>query len=118
MLAPPNSNNIVGDDDKENSNDFDEVVSKIMDLIYQFNLQQKQEGDFRILAEATYGRKEKAVEKRSQMVIDEDKDEELTWHPLPTRATRSQTKTKKPHKLSEAIENNVSAARKHEKTMF
>ena len=52
------------------------------------------------------------------MVIDEDKDEELTWHPLPTRATRSQTKTKKPHKLSEAIENNVSAARKHEKTMF
>ena len=52
------------------------------------------------------------------MVIDEDKDEELTWHSLPTRATRSQTKTKKPHKLSEAIENNVSAARKHEKTMF
>ena len=36
---------------------------------------------------ATYGRKEKAVVKRSQMVIDEDNDEEMTWHSLPTRVT-------------------------------
>ena len=36
---------------------------------------------------ATYGKKEKAVEKRSQMVIEEDKDEELTLHFLTTRAT-------------------------------
>ena len=37
---------------------------------------------------ATYGRKEKAVVKRSQMVIDEDNDEKMTWHSLPTRVTR------------------------------
>ena len=67
---------------------------------------------------ATYGRKEKVVEKRSQMVIDDENDEELTWHSLPTRVTQSQIKTKKPHKLSDYIKNNVSAARKHEKTMF
>ena len=66
---------------------------------------------------ATYGRKEKVVEKRSQMVIDDENDEELTWHSLPT-GTRSQIKTKKPHKLSDSIKNNVSAARKHEKSMF
>ena len=36
---------------------------------------------------ATYGRKENAVVKRSQMVIDEDNDEEMTWHSLPTRVT-------------------------------
>ena len=66
---------------------------------------------------ATYGRKEKVVEKRSQMVIDDENDEELTWHSLPT-GTRSQSKTKKPHNLSESIQKNVSAARKHEKTMF
>ena len=52
------------------------------------------------------------------MVIDEDNDEEMTWHPLSTRVTRSQIKTKKPHKLSDSIKNNVSAARKHEKSMF
>ena len=66
---------------------------------------------------ATYGRKEKVVEKRSQMVIDDENDEELTWHSLPT-GTRSQIKTKKPHKLSDSIKNNVSAVCKHEKTMF
>ena len=33
---------------------------------------------------AAYGRKEKAIEARSQMVIDDDRDEELTWHSLPT----------------------------------
>ena len=65
----------------------------------------------------TYGWKEKVVEKRSQMVIDDENDEELTWHSLPT-GTRSQIKNKKPHKLSESIHKNVSAARKHEKTMF
>ena len=63
---------------------------------------------------ATYGRKEKVVEKRSQIVFNED-NAEGTWHSFP-RVTRSQTK--KPHNLSETIENNVSAARKHEKTMF
>ena len=52
------------------------------------------------------------------MVIDDDNDEELTWHSLPTRVTRSQIKTKKPHKLNDSIKNNVFAARKHEKTMF
>ena len=51
------------------------------------------------------------------MVIDDENDEELTWHSLPT-GTRSQSKTKKPHNLSESIQKNVSAARKHEKTMF
>ena len=51
------------------------------------------------------------------MVIDDENDEELTWHSLPT-GTRSQIKTKKPHKLGESIQKNVSAARKHEKTMF
>ena len=64
---------------------------------------------------ATYGRKEKVVEKRSQIVFNEDNDTEGTWHSFP-RVTRSQTK--KPHNLSETIKNNVSAARKHEKTMF
>ena len=67
---------------------------------------------------ATYGRKEKAVVKRSQMIIDEDNDEEMTWHSLPTRVTQSQIKTKKAHKLSDSIKSNVSAAHKHEKTMF
>ena len=66
---------------------------------------------------ATYGKKEKVVEKRSQMVIDDENDEDLTWHSLLT-GTQSQIKTKKPHKLSDSIKNNVSAARKHEKTMF
>ena len=61
---------------------------------------------------------EKAVVKRSQMVIDKDNDEEMTWHSLPTRVSRLQIKTKKAHKLSDSIENNVSAARKHKKTMF
>ena len=43
-----------------------------MDLTFQFNQQQKQKEDSRILAEALplNGRKEKAGEKRSQMVID------------------------------------------------
>ena len=49
------------------------------------------------------------------MVIDEDNDEEITWHSLPTRVKRSQIKT---HKLSDSIDNNVSAPRKHEETMF
>ena len=62
------------------------------------------------------GRKENAIEKRTQMTLDhDDQDEELTWHSLP-RVTRSQMK--RSHNLSESIENNVSAARKHEKTMF
>ena len=52
------------------------------------------------------------------MVIDYDHDEELTWHSLPPRVTQSQIKTKETHKLSDYIKNNVSAARKHEKTMF
>ena len=65
---------------------------------------------------ATYGRKEKVVEERAQMAFDDDKDEEMTWHSLPTRVTRS--KTKKTHNLSDAIDNNYSAARKHDKTMF
>ena len=39
-------------------------------------------------------------------------------HSLPTRVTWSQLKTKKAHKLSDSIDNNISAARKHEKTMF
>ena len=51
------------------------------------------------------------------MVIGDENDEELTWHSLPT-GTQSQIRTKKPHKLSESIHKNVSAARKHEKTMF
>ena len=50
------------------------------------------------------------------MVLDDDNDEELTWHSLLTRVTRFQTK--KLHNLSDAIENNYSAARKHDKTMF
>ena len=52
------------------------------------------------------------------MVIDKDNDEEMTWHSLSTRVTRSQIKTKKTHKLSDSIENNGSAARKHEITIF
>ena len=52
------------------------------------------------------------------MVIDEDNDEEITWHSLPTRVTQSQIKIKKAHKLSDSIENNVSAARKHKNTIF
>ena len=56
------------------------------------------------------------VEERAQMVFDDDNDEEMTWHSLPTRVTRSQTK--KTHNLSDAIDNNYSAARKHDKTMI
>ena len=64
----------------------------------------------------TPGRKENAIVKRTQMTLDhDDQDEELTWHSLP-RVTRSQMK--RSHNLSESIENNVSAAHKHEKTMF
>ena len=63
----------------------------------------------------TYGRKEKVVEKRTQMLFDEDNDTEGTWHSLP-RVTRS--KTKKPYNLSGAIENSFSAACKHDNTMF
>ena len=44
-----------------------------------------------------------------------DNDTEGTCHSFP-RVTRSQTK--KPHNLSGAIENNISAARKHDKTIF
>ena len=36
---------------------------------------------------ASYGRKEKVLEERVQMVLDDDNDEELTWHSLPTRVT-------------------------------
>ena len=50
------------------------------------------------------------------MVIDDENDEELTWHSLLT-STQSQIKTKKPHKLSDSITNNVSAAHKHEKSI-
>ena len=53
---------------------------------------------------ATYGRKETVVEERAQMVFDNDKDEEMTWHSLLTRVARSQTK--KTHNLSDAIDNN------------
>ena len=64
----------------------------------------------------TPGRKENAIKKRTQMILDhDDQDEELTWHSLPS-VTRS--KMKRSHNLSESIENNVAAARKHEKTMF
>ena len=60
--------------------------------------------------------KESAIEKKTQMTLyHDDQDEELTWHSLP-RVTRSQIK--RSHNLSKSIENNVSAARKHEKTMF
>ena len=48
-------------------------------------------------------RKEEVVEKRTQMLFNEDSDTEGTWHSFP-RVTRSQTK--KPHNLSGAIENN------------
>ena len=65
---------------------------------------------------ATYGRTEKVVEERAQMVFDDDKDEEMTWHSLLTRVTHSQTK--KTHNLGDAIDNNYSAAHKHDKTMF
>ena len=64
---------------------------------------------------ASYGRKEKVVEKRSQMVLNEDDDTEVTWHSFP-RLTKSQQK--RPHNLSAAIDNNYSAACKHKKTMF
>ena len=60
--------------------------------------------------------KEPPTQKRTQMILDhDDQDEELTWHSLPS-VTRS--KMKRSHNLSESIENNVAAARKHEKTMF
>ena len=50
------------------------------------------------------------------MILDhDDEDEELIWHFLP-RVMRSQMK--RSHDLSESIKNNVSAACKHEKTMF
>ena len=62
------------------------------------------------------GRKGNAIEKRTQMTLDhDDQDEELTWHSLP-RVTRSHMK--RSHNLSQSIENNVLAAGKHEKTMF
>ena len=51
---------------------------------------------------ASYGRKEKVVEKRSQMVLNEDDDTEVTWHSFP-RLTKSQPK--RPHNLSAAIDN-------------
>ena len=49
------------------------------------------------------------------MVLNENDDTEVTWHLFP-RLTKSQPK--RPHNLSDAIDNNHSAARKHEKTMF
>ena len=69
---------------------------------------------------ASYGRKEKGLRWSLMMlfvfVFDDDKDEEMTWHSLLTRVTHSQTK--KTHNLGDAIDNNYSAAHKHDKTMF
>ena len=47
----------------------------------------------------------------------DDDDEGVVYYKIPTRMTRSQ---KKPHShsLSDAIDNNYSASRKHDKTMF
>ena len=65
---------------------------------------------------AMYGRKEKVTEHRSQLVLDQDdQDQEVVYHSYTNRVTRSK---KRPHKLSDAIENNYSASRKHDKTMF
>ena len=60
-------------------------------------------------------KKRKVVEKRTEMLFNEDNDTEGSWHSF-SRVTRSQTK--KPHNFSGAIENNFSAAHKHDKTMF
>ena len=65
---------------------------------------------------AMYGRKEKVTEQRSQLVLDQDdQDQEVVYHSYTNRVTQSK---KRPHKLSDAIENNYSASCKHEKTMF
>ena len=65
---------------------------------------------------ASYGRKEKETAKRTQMFVGPDDDDEgVVYYKIPTRMTRSQ---KKPHLLSDAINNNYSASHKHDKTMF
>ena len=48
-------------------------------------------------------------------MFQDDQDQELLYHSYTNRVTRSK---KRPHKLSDAIENNYSASRKHDKTMF
>ena len=67
---------------------------------------------------ASYGRKEKVQEdKRKQMVLDDDdNDEGIIWSQLPSSSSRSQKK--KPHSIKDAINDNISCSRKHDKTMF
>ena len=48
-------------------------------------------------------------------MFQDDQDQELLYHSYTNRVTRSK---KRPHKLSDAIENNYFASRKHDKTMF
>ena len=90
------------------------VAKANMVVVYLCNLQPLQGGHI-----ASYGRKEKVQEtKRRQLCIDANSDDEdEVYFSLPSsRITRS--KTKKAHSISEAINDNSSCARKHDKTMF
>ena len=66
---------------------------------------------------ASYGRKEAVQEKRKQMNINEDDDDvDGVYFSLPSSSTH--TKKKKAHSLATVISDNISCAKKHDKTMF